>query len=33
ISFSIYYIKAHHLPLDKIADYAAPAVNDKGRKL
>jgi len=26
ISFSIYYIKAHHLPLDKIADYAAPAI-------
>ena len=26
ISFSIYYIKAHHLPLNKIADCAAPAI-------
>jgi len=26
ISFSIYYIKTHHLPLDKIADCAAPAI-------
>lgn len=26
ISFSIYYIKAHHLALDQIADCAAPAI-------
>ena len=26
ISFSIYYIKRHHLPLNKMADCAAPAI-------